>query len=270
MRPADYDQLVQNIKRAGHLESVPFCALQGGVVETVSGHHRVRAAIDAGIKRAPILVDASGLTRSAMVAKQIAHNRLEGQDDPETLRLLFSLIETPDEMLESGVSGDILDAGDQTLEPLLVPHLDIDWKIVPFTFLPHQLDNLTAIIDAIPPSDAVMVADMSQFKPFLDAATKFSRLKNIRNASTAIAVISEELARQNGLLEAEEEAATRLDDGWVTLSDITGTTVIPSEAADVLRKAIDTIAAKGDIGARNRWQALEYMAADFLAGSDAG
>ena len=48
------------------------------------------------------------------------------------------------------------------------------------------------------------------------------------------------------------------------IRDIIGTAYIPAEAAETIRAAIEKMKKNGDITNANKWQALEYMAADYL------
>lgn len=190
MDHGEYGQLVSNIRKTGSLESVPLCATSPDnpdVVEIVSGHHRIRAAREAGLKSVPILLDSSGLSRSEIVAKQLAHNRLVGRDDPETLRLLFELLDSPELMLESGLANDLLDIPDVDLDQLLAPRLEMDWRVVTFTFLPHQYQDMQDLLDAVPASDSVVAGSIDQFDQFMKATLQYARMKNVRNASLAIA-----------------------------------------------------------------------------------
>jgi hypothetical protein len=210
MPHAEYSQLVSNIRKTGYLESVPLCAVSPdnpSVIEIVSGHHRVRAAKEAGLKEIPILLDSSGLSRNEIVAKQLAHNRLVGADDPETLRLLFETLETPELMLESGLSNDILDIPTVDLEQLLAPRLDMDWRVVTFTFLPHQYETMQELLDRIPASDTVLAGSIEQFDEFMKATLKYARMKNIRNAGLAIAHLTELAVREIEGMEIEEAVA---------------------------------------------------------------
>ena len=75
-------QLTDNIKKRGQLESLPFCALIDGKIEIVSGHHRIRSAKDSGImSEIFVILDTTGLRRSQVAAKQLAHNAISGFDD---------------------------------------------------------------------------------------------------------------------------------------------------------------------------------------------
>ena len=84
-----------------------------------------------------MLVDESGLSRSEIVAKQLAHNRIQGFDDPETLRRLFSILDTPDLILASGLADDLLELPLVDLESGITPYMDMGWKTVTLTFLVH-------------------------------------------------------------------------------------------------------------------------------------
>ena len=50
----------------------------------------------------------------------------------------------------------------------------------------------------------------------------------------------------------------------VHLEDLFGSTWVPKEAASVTRDAVQKMVKAGDIGQTNRWQALEYWAAEYL------
>ena len=209
MPTKEYGQLVNNIRQRGGLESVPYCVLPSDstTVEVVSGHHRIRAAREAGLKKAPIIVDESGLNRSQIISKQLAHNRLVGFDDQETLQKLFNLMVRPEDVLASGLADDLLEIPEVSLDPLLAPHMDLDWKTVSFSFLPHQVENLKQLVDDIPASDMVAVGNVEQFDGFMKAVVGYGRLKNIRNAGIAIAVLTQIAmqALEEAEIEAEEE-----------------------------------------------------------------
>ena len=102
-------QLTDNIRKRGQLESLPFCALVDGKIEIISGHHRIRSAKDSGvINEIYVILDVTGLTRSQIAAKQLAHNAISGFDDQSTLKEIVKLIDDVDDMLESYIGKDIL------------------------------------------------------------------------------------------------------------------------------------------------------------------
>jgi hypothetical protein len=220
MSQSDYAQLVNNIRNSGHMESVPYCAVQADkpdVVQVVSGHHRLRAAKEAGIKSAPILIDESGLERPEIVAKQLAHNRISGFDDNDTLRRLFAELDTPDLILQSGLANDLIEVDNVELDTLLHPSLDMDWRMVVFSFLPHQARNLETLIEMMPNSDLTPVASIDQFDAFMQLVVKYSRIKNVRNAGMAIAFLTEVAIKELEKYEARQKEAG-ITEGF-TISD---------------------------------------------------
>ena len=98
------ERLAKNIKTHGNLESLPYCALVKKPklhVEVISGHHRIRASRMANMLEIHYLLDTNNLTRDDIVARQLAHNSIQGFDDKEMLKKLFSNIKDSDIQLEA-------------------------------------------------------------------------------------------------------------------------------------------------------------------------
>jgi hypothetical protein len=206
MKPATFDRLVENIKTRGQLESLPYCAQPGGVgpIEIVSGHHRVRAAKAAELKEVPILLDTSEMTRSTIVAKQLAHNAIIGMDDPDLVKQLLTSITEPDDLLATGLPQAILgDHADADAIGMFVPRIDFDYRTVSFSFLPHQQAEVERLLDLLEGrQDLVVVAPVEQFEDFLKAAARYARIKGVKSGATAITLLTR-LALE--AIEAEEE-----------------------------------------------------------------
>lgn len=98
-----FNQLTQNIKKRGTLEQLPYCAETKKGIEIIGGHHRIRSARKAGLKTIYILLDCSKLTRDDIVAKQLAHNNINGMVDPQLTLRLFMNIQDADAKIESYV-----------------------------------------------------------------------------------------------------------------------------------------------------------------------
>lgn len=169
-------QLTDNIKKRGQLESLPFCALIDGKIEIISGHHRIRSAKDSGVlTELFVILDTTGLRRSQVAAKQLAHNAISGFDDQSTLKEIAKMIDDVDDMLESYIGKDIIGEPMAELEKLLSPKVEFDWKNVTFTFLPHQLrdlDQLVKVLGSLSP-DMLGVADIDQHEEFIETITKY-------------------------------------------------------------------------------------------------
>jgi hypothetical protein len=53
---------------------------------------------------------------------------------------------------------------------------------------------------------------------------------------------------------------------WVPFRIILGTDAIPPDVAVLLRQVVVMLVESGDVSEKARWQALEFVLADFLAG----
>lgn len=256
-------QLTDNIKKRGQLESLPFCALIDGRIEIISGHHRIRSAKDSGVlAEIFVILDTTGLRRSQVAAKQLAHNAINGFDDQSTLKEIAKMIDDVDDMLESYIGKDIIGEPMAELEKLLSPKVEFDWKNVTFTFLPHQVkdyEKLLSVLQSISP-DVLGIADIDQHEEFIEAITKYQQFANVKNTGAAIHAMvkaTESMFEDLHFDESEE---------WVQLTTLFGSPAIPKEAADIIAEALKKMTEEGTVGAKNKWQALEFWAADYLAG----
>lgn len=263
MKNETQKQLTDNIKKRGQLESLPFCALIDEKIEVISGHHRIRSAKDSGVMQEIfVILDISGLRRSQVAAKQLAHNAINGYDDQSTLREIAKMIDDVDDMMESYIGKDVLGEPLAELEKLIAPKVEFDWRNVTFTFLPHQIDDLEKLISVLQSvsPDIIGVAPIEDHKPFVEAITKFQTFANVKNTGAAIHAMiraTEQLFEDLKFDESKE---------WVQLTSIFGSPAIPAEAAEVINEALKKMEQDGAIGKKNRFQALEFWAADYLAG----
>lgn len=97
MTSEDFAQLCENIGMSG-LSSVPSCYKKPtGRFVMISGHHRLRACKKLNYKTIGILyVDESELSNDEIIAIQLSHNSLHGQDNTSILKKLFEQIKSVD------------------------------------------------------------------------------------------------------------------------------------------------------------------------------
>jgi len=70
------------------------------------------------------------------------------------------------------------------------------------------------------------------------------------------------------LCKREVEKEGDLTDGeWVTLDGIVGRRTVPAESARVIRAGLEEAEKRGDVTEKSRFQAIEFWAADYLAGN---
>lgn len=199
MTPAKFIRLTENVRIRGALESLPYCHRPGdvGPISIISGHHRFRAAREAGMETIWVIVDTRPMTKSQIVAKQIAHNELHGEPDQGVLAEMVRMIEDVDSLLMSGLDPEKLPVPEPDDTDLGLPHADFDFRIVSLTFLPDQLGDVMAAVQAIDTaSDVVGIGRIDQFAEFSRAMMDYGRVKNIRSMATVFAVLCEIAQRE--------------------------------------------------------------------------
>lgn len=272
MKHETFRNLVENIKRDGGLSSVPFCMLtEEGKYRILSGNHRVKAAIEAGHDRVLVMYTDRPLSRQEQIAIQLSHNAIAGEDDPVILRELYNEIEDLSLKYYSGLDDKIL----EQLEKVEIGSLSdvhLEYRTVSFLFLPEERDRLLSTFERVKQNREIagetVIARLEEYDRLLDAQAKTQAAYNIHNAATALMLILDVFERhqedlQDGWLDEEGNVKHK---GWVPLSSVLGTDMVPAEAARVIREAVEKMVSKGEVTAKNRWQALEYWAAEYLGG----
>lgn len=97
MSESDFNVLCENIGTSG-LSSVPTCYKKdNGRYVMISGHHRLRACKRLGYKKLGILYAMeTNLSKDEIIAIQLSHNSLHGEDDKWILKSLFAQIKNID------------------------------------------------------------------------------------------------------------------------------------------------------------------------------
>lgn len=256
------DQLTANIAKRGQLESLPYLTEDGNKVRIISGHHRIKSARQAGIKEIYAILDVSGLSRSQEAAKQLAHNAISGFDDQSTLKEIVKMISDVDDMLESYVGKDILAEPMAEFDKLISPAVQFDFRTLVFAFLPHQLQNLELLVKELEKAgpEIVGVAEYEQGKRFVETLGKYQQFQDVRNLGAAISSMIE-AANEKMDIAGYDPAGE-----WTYLTKVFGSNSIPTEAAQVIQKALKKAEKEGVIGKKNRWQLIEFLCADYLGG----
>jgi hypothetical protein len=270
MKNEQFQNLVNNIKRDGQLSSVPFCWLTPeGKYKVLSGNHRSKAAIAAGLTEIPIMYTDRPLSKDEQIAIQLSHNAITGEDDPFILQELYDAIEDLDLKYYAGLDDKVLEQLDK-VEINGITEAQLDYASVSFLFLPNELEKMLEVLETAKEeiTSETVIARFSEYDRVLEGLEKVKGAYNIHNGATAIMIIMDIFERhledlQEGFLDEEGEVRHK---SFVPLSSVLGTEFIPSESLAVIKKAVDKMMSKGDITKKNKWQALEYWAAEYLAG----
>ena len=264
MKAEMQQQLTDNIKKRGQLESLPFCALtqDDTRIEIISGHHRIRSGKDAGLKEFYVILDVSGLNRSKIAAKQIAHNAISGFDDKSTLKEIAKMLEDVDDMLESYAGKEILSEPEGEIEKYLAPSMSFDWKNISFMFLPHQIKDLDKLVDMTKrlSPEYVGVSDINEYKAFIDALSKYQGFADVKNVGSAIHAMTKLT------LDTMENAGYESSVKWVQLSKIFGASAVSQEVGDIISDAVKKMIDDGIIDKKNKLDFIRILAEKYLAG----
>ncbi len=260
MKKEMQDQLTSNIKNRGQLESLPFLALKDDKLEIISGHHRVKSARAAGMKEIIAIIDISGLSRSKIAAKQLAHNAISGFDDPDTLREICKMLEDVDDMLESFIGKDVIQEPLEQYDKLLSPAVNFDFKNVTFSFLPHQVNDMDALVKSLElgAPEIVGVAPYEECKGFIETLSQYQKFTDIRKVGAAVHSM---IQAASGKM---KDAGFDETEDWTYLTKVFGSNAIPVDAATVMTKAVKKAEKEGIITSKNRWKLIEYLASQYL------
>lgn len=261
-----FDRLAKTIGKQGRLESLPFCALADDVIEILSGHHRVRAARAAGLTTLHVIVDETGLDRSAIRSRQLAHNAIAGEDDPQLVARIYSAIEDVEARLESFIDPRVVEV-DIPRVPLPPLDLGLEFRTVLLTFLPTQAERFDLAAEKVAAelsrdNDENWLADLELLERWQEVMRRVGREYEVR----MMGAVMERIAAI--VLDALGGDPYAADEEVVPLRDLFGASVIPKDAADVIQHAITALVKAGDVTEKARWRAVELLAADFIAGAN--
>ncbi len=211
MAPDTFNQLSDNIRRRGALESTPLCALTEKGLEIVSGHHRVRAARKAEIERIWVLVDVSELSRDAIKAKQLAHNSLQGQDNEDLVRQIFESIQDVDARIEAFIEPDLSDLAESAKLAAKSLEVMFDSKVATIMFLPAQFDVFKQALGLLTDeTDELFLATRDEYETMVAATAKVSEAYEITSTPTLFAKMAE-IVIEHAEQKLEEKAEAEED-----------------------------------------------------------
>ena len=135
-----YERLVENLENDGELTSTPL--VHG--TRIISGHHRIRAAMEAGITHAKVMNIVSDISEEHLTALQLSHNSLSGEDDPEILKKMLDEL-SAEEQAFAAVT--IMDPPEM---PSFGPSIDVPRPIkLEINFMEPELDSIREVIEKI-------------------------------------------------------------------------------------------------------------------------
>lgn len=268
-----YRNLVSNIQADGELSQIPFCVrTEDGKFKVLSGNHRCKAAVDAGLKEIPIMYTDEDFSEEKQIAVQLSHNAISGKDDMVLLKELYEEIADLELKFYSGLDDKTL----KILEDINFRSLREElpsYKMLTFLFLETEIERIEEVIAQIVrdmPSNDVLAAKMESYQKMLDALSKTKVAWNVHNGATAIMLILDIFERhyadlKQGWLDSEGELIrkTSVPRTYVPLCCILDTDMIPHKLAKQFNDAVEKMINRGEISKGDKYQCFDVLLAAY-------
>lgn len=198
MTPQEFDLLVKNIKSDGKLLGTPV-VYRG---EVLSGNHRTKAAIKAGIEEADVIEIMTEIPEERRLAIQLSQNAINGKDDPNILSQLYTSMKSLEFRKYSGLSDDAFKCTDENLAALGVSRPKYEELVI--VFLPEEkqafLELLSRVESAKKPKDMI-VGSLDDFNALFDAIIRVKQERKVINNAVALRLLAQLAV---GVLDAEK------------------------------------------------------------------
>ena len=193
MTGEDFATLCENIGKSG-LSSVPCCYKKtNGRFGMISGHHRLRACKKNHFAKIGILwCDEDELSQDEIIAIQLSHNSLHGEDNKSILKKLFEQIQSIDFKKFAHINID-------EVAPVSTDGISIFALKENFVFTiilyPNSFENLDELYGDIreqaKKSDALILADQTNEMLLLKLQQDIGNQYNIKSPSITFAKLLE-------------------------------------------------------------------------------
>lgn len=253
-----FNRLVQNIKRDGGLTgNTPFCwlmhddttqsPLSPPVYEVLSGNHRVKASIAAGLSEIDVCITDDYLSHDRRAAIQLSHNAISGEDDSATLKEIYENIQNADMRLYSGLD-------DKTLALLSAVTVDpmseaaLQFQTISMTFLPDEAAVVQAAFDQARKqaigAKGHWLARWADYDRAMDALEIAGQAYGVKNTATSLMIVLDIFSRHltdlsEGYIGEDEQP--RKKGQRVPIQAVLGRGDIPAALAAKLRKTLNTL-----------------------------
>lgn len=208
MPAGEFNQLTANIKKDGVMTTVPL--IHEGVV--LSGNHRVQAAIAAGLLEADVIEVVGEVTPERLLALQLSHNAISGQDNPNTLKRLYSSLSFEWRKYSGLTDGEL-----GQLKEIDIQALGIgapQYQELVLLFLPTErerfalaLEKIKKRLDTFAKKDIIVhTTRLEDFDAVFDAMVKVKNHASVYNSAIALRVLAdlaveriEQIAEEHGV-----------------------------------------------------------------------
>lgn len=242
MTKEQFASLSMNIKTDGALTSVPLCYKQeNGRLLVLSGNHRIKASVDAGINNFLVLLIDEPKTEQQLIAIQLSHNSIDGQDDLQILKELWQKIDDLDAVIYSALPAEMMEKL-KDLDCSVISEQRVLYQEISLLFLPEEIGELDTICKSIVDlvkAKVIFIGRITEYEDILNGIIEAKQRYKIINSALAFLAMARVMQEYyQGKTESFQEA---MEDGVEdTVVFIIGGTRkrIKKNTAKALRKLI--------------------------------
>lgn len=194
MTAETFDRLCKNIGMSGMSSTITCYKRENGRFVIISGHHRFEACKKVGYKKIGVIyADEKDLTQDEIIAIQLSHNSIHGEDNKSILRRMFEQIKSIDFKQFAYVDMDEIGTVDMNGLNLVQMQTSYTFSAV---FYENSRPAIEALIgdldDIVKRNDIVFIAGSDQNEDTLfEMMTKIKKKYDIVSPSVAFAKILE-------------------------------------------------------------------------------
>ena len=165
-----------------------FASRASGKYRVLSGNHRVKSAIKAGLPKILVMFGTSDFDEQRQMAIQLSHNAISGQDDLAILKELYLSLKDLQLKAYSGINEAELMAY-KAFDFAAISEQDIALNEINFMFSDANVKDVEKVLDALdkkgvdPEKDALVLGDVDRF---IETMTRVKKRLNIKNRSVAL------------------------------------------------------------------------------------
>lgn len=207
MKERDFRQLVTNIERDGVLLGAVVTQVKGDKEIILSGNHRVKASIAAGLKTITAIRIKSEITDARAVAIQLSQNAIVGEDDKNILQELYESLDVLEQQYTGLTDTDLGVLDDPDFDRLRIG--PPKYEEVVLAFLPEDREEFQTEIDSLTKrtkAKRIFMARYSDYEAFFQTMLRTKDVRDVTNDAVSIAVMVELAKERLDQIEAEGDA----------------------------------------------------------------
>ncbi|MCB1423180.1 MAG: ParB-like nuclease domain-containing protein [Nitratireductor sp.] len=206
MPEREFRQLVENIQRDGTLLGTVLIKETENEQLVLSGNHRVKASIAAGLPEITAIDIISEISDARALAIQLSQNAIVGKDDPNILRELYDSLDVLEQQYSGLTDTDLGLLDDPDFEKLrLGPPI---YEEILIAFLPEDQEEFQQNLDRIMQGSKnrkVWLHLFAEYEKFFLAMLKTKDVMGIVNDAVTLSVMAELANERLEQIQAEQD-----------------------------------------------------------------